>query len=86
MGIATPSWIHPEDNRIVCERWPRGGFIDIGSQYLEQELAHKPGCLASKWTEALLPLMLKGAKCFEGLEGEPQEDDEWKERRKTISY
>lgn len=83
--MAVPAWIHPEDNRTICERWPRLGLIENTINYLGKELARKPGCVYSKCADIVIPMM-SNVKCFEGLEGKPEDDEGWKARRDTLSY
>lgn len=83
-GMAVPSWMHPDDNRTICGRWPRVGIIEQLPKYIDQELYIKPGCLSFKWGGENLKDVMSAAVCFHGLEGEAQDDPEWAERRKKL--
>jgi cyanamide hydratase len=83
LGFAVPGYLHPDDNRIINARWPRLGFADQVTHYMENELQHKPGCITSKWAADILS-GVHGVECYKGLEGEAGDDAEWKERRKTV--
>jgi hypothetical protein len=79
-----PSLIHPDDNRTICERWPRLGIAEHVTKTLEDEIRCKPGCLSAKWAPGMILGAMGDIDCFKGLEGKAQEDEVWKQRRKTI--
>ncbi|KAG8991457.1 hypothetical protein FRB94_008857 [Tulasnella sp. JGI-2019a] len=85
LGFAVPHFLHPEDSRMINERWPRLGIAQQLTHDLQDELKHKPGCIASKWEADVIRGNMIGIECYKGLEGEPTDDPEWKERRKTVA-
>ncbi|KAG8862573.1 hypothetical protein FRB96_001130 [Tulasnella sp. 330] len=84
LGLAATSLLHTEDNLIINKRWPRLGVAETLDESLGSELKHKPGCLTSKWAAGVLGGGMIGLECYKGLEGEREDDTEWKERRKAV--
>lgn len=70
LGLGIPTgWVHPADNLTICERWPRLGIAQQCPDYMDKELAQKPGCLSHKWGGETLRQGMKDVECFKGLEG-----------------
>ncbi|KAG8995706.1 hypothetical protein FRB94_008860 [Tulasnella sp. JGI-2019a] len=84
-GFAVPGFLHLEDNRLINERWPRLGIAQQLEKDLKREMKVKPGCITTKWAAELLDGGMVGVECYIGLEGEPVDDEDWKDRRKTLA-
>jgi hypothetical protein len=52
---------------------------------LEDEIQFKPGYLSTKWAPGMILAAMGQIDCYQGLEGEAQEDEGWKQRKKTVT-
>ncbi|KAL3481529.1 hypothetical protein BJX99DRAFT_253454 [Aspergillus californicus] len=67
MGLSS-AFVHPDDIRLICERWPRLGYVDGLCALTSEEVDRKPGCLFEGCAEDFDPGMYHVA-CFKGLQG-----------------
>lgn len=85
-GFAVPSLIHLGDIRTMCERWPRLGIARQLTYTLEREIGCKSGCLSTKWAPGRILGGMDDVECFKGLEGRAEIDEQWIERRQSLTY
>ncbi|KGO63001.1 hypothetical protein PEX2_045240 [Penicillium expansum] len=67
MGLSS-AFVHADDIKIICERWPRIGYVDGLRALTREEVERKPGCLFEGCWGDFDPGMYN-VSCFKGLQG-----------------
>ncbi|KAJ5616503.1 hypothetical protein N7537_001617 [Penicillium hordei] len=67
MGLSS-AFVHADDIKFICEKWPRIGYVDGLRDLTKEEVARKPGCLFEGCWGDFDPGMYH-VSCFKGLQG-----------------
>ncbi|KAH7118327.1 hypothetical protein EDB81DRAFT_667761 [Dactylonectria macrodidyma] len=62
-------FVHDQDTKAICSRWPRAGYCEGLAKHAELEVGNKPACLFEDCVSAFNPGMFS-IPCFEGMQGE----------------
>ncbi|KAJ5256826.1 hypothetical protein N7478_012930 [Penicillium angulare] len=67
MGLSS-AFVHPDDIKLICKKWPRLGYVDGLRALTKEEVRQKPGCLFEGCWGDFDPGMYS-VSCFKGLQG-----------------
>jgi cyanamide hydratase family protein with HD domain len=67
MGLSS-AFVHADDIKLICEKWPRIGYVDGLRALTKEEVTRKPGCLFEGCRGDFDPGMYH-VSCYTGIQG-----------------